>query len=92
MRELGKIESKHCKITVLHYNHKYLIRFETIDCEQTYRIREGTNASGMADLKRIVNEDFIASVMKRFKQMSSDFAAAIAEAKGEDEDEFDTIL
>ena len=92
MRELGQIDSKHCKITVFQHNHKYLIKFETRDYEQTYRLREGGNASGMADIKRIVNEDFIIAVMGRFKQMNSDFVAALTGAKDEDEDEFDVIL
>jgi len=92
MRELGQIESKLCKITVFQYNHKYLIKFETRDYEQTYRVREGGNASNMEDIKRIVNEDFIVSVMGRFKQMNSDFVTALTGEKDEDEDEFDMIL
>ncbi len=92
MRELGQIENKLCKITVFQHNHKYLVKFETRDYEQTYRIREGRNASNMADIKRIVNEDFIISVMGRFKQMNSDFVKALTGAQDEDEDEFDMIL
>jgi len=69
-----------------------LVKFETRDYEQTYRIREGGNASSMADIKNIVNEDFIISVMGRFKQMNSDFVKALTGAKDEDEDEFDVIL
>ena len=69
-----------------------VLKFETRDYEQTYRIREGRNASNMADIKRIVNEDFIVSVMGRFKQMNSDFVKALTGAQDEDEDEFDVIL
>jgi len=92
MRQLGQIESKLCKITVFQSNHKYLVKFETRDYEQTYRIREGKNANNMADIKRIVNEDFITSVMGRFKQMNNDFVKALTGARDEDEDEFDMIL
>ncbi len=92
MRELGQIESKLCKITVFNYNHKYIIKFETRDYEQSYRIREGSNASSMADIKRIITEDFVLTVMGRFKDMNSDFVKALTGARDEDEDEFDMIL
>lgn len=93
MRELGQIQSKLCKITVFNYNHKYIIKFETREYEQSYRIRESDNVRNMEDIKGIVNQDFIVSVMGRFKEMNNDFIKALTGAQDEEEeDEFDVIL
>jgi len=92
MREVGQINSKLCKITVFHYNHKYSIKFETSDYEQIYKVREGANVNGMEDVRRLVNDDFILTVMGRFKQMNTDFVRTLTGLEGDDEDEFDVIL
>lgn len=93
MRELGQINSKLCKkISVFHYNHKYSIKFEIGDFEQTYKVREGGKVNGMEDIKRLVNDEFVLTVLERFKGMNTDFIRALTGLEGEDEDEFDVIL
>jgi hypothetical protein len=75
MRVVGEIEHPECKITIFHWNNKYLIKLEMGPFEQTFKLNE-FDISSEADLKKILDEDFISKAMARFEDMSRSLAEA----------------
>lgn len=72
MRVIEEIAHPACKITIFSWNAKYLIKFETSQLEQTYKINE-SDVNGLGDIKKMINNDFITKVYQRFLEMSKDF-------------------
>jgi len=72
MRLVGQIPHQHYKISVFNYNAKYIIEVEVGPFKQTYKIPE-TEVTGMADIERLVDSEFLASITKRFLEMKEDF-------------------
>ena len=69
MRVVGEIPHPECKITIFHWNGKYLVKLELGPFEQTFKINE-LDITSEDDLRRIVNEEFISKAMARFADMS----------------------
>jgi hypothetical protein len=78
MRVIGEISHPECKITIFHWNNKYLLKLELGPFEQTFKINEFDVSSEDA-LKKMVNEDFISQAMARFADMSRSLADASEE-------------
>jgi hypothetical protein len=78
MRVVGEIEHPECKITIFHWNNKYLIKLEMGPFEQTFKLNE-FDISSETDLKKIVDEDFIDEAMARFADMSRSLSEATDE-------------
>lgn len=76
MRIVGEIPNAQCKITIFYWNNKYLIKLERGLIEQTYKVPE-LEVSGEEDVKKIVNEDFLAQVVGLFDKMEETLYAAI---------------
>jgi hypothetical protein len=75
MRVVKEIPHPECKITIFHWNNKYLIKLEAGPFEQTFKVNE-TDLSSEEDLYKIMNEDFIGDAMARFADMSRSIADA----------------
>ena len=78
MRVVGEIEHPECKITIFHWNNKYLIKLEMGPFEQTFKLNE-FDISSETDLRKIVDEDFIDEAMARFADMSRSLSEATDE-------------
>ncbi len=78
MRVVNEILHPDCKITIFHWNNKYLIKLEAGPFEQTFKINEFDLGSEQ-DLKKIVDEDFIRQAMARFADMSRSLSEATDE-------------
>lgn len=78
MRVVGEIEHPECKITIFHWNNKYLIKLETGPFEQTFKLNE-FDISSEADLRKIVDEEFVSKAMARFADMSLSLREATSE-------------
>jgi hypothetical protein len=78
MRVVGEIPHPECKITIFHWNNKYLIKLELGPFEQTFKIDE-YDLSSEEDLKKILDKDFIQQAMARFADMSRSLAEATDE-------------
>ncbi|MCU0418697.1 MAG: hypothetical protein MUC38_03490 [Cyclobacteriaceae bacterium] len=78
MRIVGEIPHPQCKITLFHWNNRYLIKLETSQLEQTFKVPE-YELSSEQDLKKIVDATFIETVLKRFSEMDAQWAKALAE-------------
>ncbi|MBL3656398.1 hypothetical protein [Fulvivirga sediminis] len=77
MRVVGEIPHKDCKITLFHWNGKYIIKIEQGSMEQSFKINE-LDITGENDLKEIVSEEFIQEVLKNFRSMFQVFSKAIS--------------
>lgn len=76
MRVVGEIPHPMCKITLLHWNNKYLIKLESGPFEQTFKVSE-FDITSEADLPKIVDAEFINKAMERFADMSRSLGQAI---------------
>lgn len=76
MRVVAEIPHRDCKITIFNWNNKYLIKFEQPYFEQTYKISE-FDVTGEDDVKALLSEEFVADVVKRFKEMGNSLAQAM---------------
>ena len=58
-------------------NQKYIIKFEQGTLEQSYKLSElDLTGGGANEIFQLLDEEFIASVVERFKSMRTDFSAA----------------
>jgi hypothetical protein len=78
MRVVGEIPHHECKITIFHWNNKYLIKLELGPFEQTFKVNE-FDVGSEAELKKMVSEEFIDQAMARFADMSR----SLSDASGE---------
>ncbi|MCB2407153.1 hypothetical protein [Hymenobacter lucidus] len=75
MRQLADIPHPDAKITLFSWNGKYLIKLEKGPLEQTYKVSE-MDVTSEADIRTLLDEEFIAAAVQRFAQMNQDLQAA----------------
>ncbi len=93
MRILGYIDHPVIKITVFQMDNKRAVKFESGLLEQTYKFRTGDHIENMEDIRRLVDNTFINTVLAEFSQMHRIKDNALGRfLPDEDEDEFDDIL
>jgi len=68
MRVVGEIAHPECKITIFHWNNRYLLKLEAGLLEQTFKVSE-YDINSEEDLKKILNEEFINRALERFQEM-----------------------
>ncbi|UII32502.1 hypothetical protein LVD17_01445 [Fulvivirga ulvae] len=71
MRVIGEIPHASCKITIFHWNGKYIVKIEQGLLEQSFKIDE-TELADPEEIKKILNEGFMQSVLRRFRDMHID--------------------
>lgn len=76
MRVVAELPRPDCKITIFSMNMKYIVKFEQGILEQTYKLSEIDVIDGVNSVFQILDEEFIAAVIARFKVMAEDFKAA----------------
>jgi predicted secreted protein len=76
MRVVSEITHPELKITIFHWNNRYLIKLEAGLFEQTYKIQE-YDVDSEEDVKKLVNDEFIRSAIDRFNQMAESLHHAI---------------
>ncbi|MCX8489895.1 MAG: hypothetical protein ORN54_02390 [Cyclobacteriaceae bacterium] len=69
MRIVGEIPHPELKITIFHWNNRYLIKLEAGPFEQTFKVEE-YDLSSEEEVRHIVNEEFIQQSIERFKDMA----------------------
>jgi len=69
MRIVGEIPHPELKITIFHWNNRFLIKLEAGLFEQTFKIHE-YDVSSEEEVKKLVDETFIKSAMTRFNEMA----------------------
>ncbi|HEU5292593.1 MAG TPA: hypothetical protein VFU05_18220 [Cyclobacteriaceae bacterium] len=68
MRIIGEIPHSQCKVTLYHWNNRYLIKLEKNGLEQTFKVDQFELASDK-DLQALVDELFIQKALIRFDDM-----------------------
>lgn len=76
MRVVAELPRPDCKITIHYMNMKYLVKIEQGPYEQTYKLSEIDLTDGVNTVFQILDEDFMTTVLSRFKTMSEDFSQA----------------
>jgi len=76
MRVIGEIPNPHCKITIFHWNNRYLIKLEQGLLEQTYKIQE-YDLSSEDELRSIVSPAFIEAALRQFETMGQSLRDAM---------------
>ena len=77
MRVLAELPHPECKITLFNMNQKYIVKFEQGTLEQSYKLSElDLSGGGVNEIFQILDEEFITTVIARFKTMRTDFSAA----------------
>lgn len=76
MRIIGEIPHTECKITLISWNEKYLIKIERGFCEQMFKISH-LDVADAADLKGRIDSEFIRKAVARFEEMHNDLAALL---------------
>jgi len=77
MRVIAELPHPDCKITLFNMNQKYIIKFEQGTLEQSYKLSElDLSGGGVDEIFQMLDEEFINTVVNRFKEMRRDFSAA----------------
>ncbi|MDB5021367.1 MAG: hypothetical protein JWQ28_2494 [Pedobacter sp.] len=77
MRIIAELPHPECKISLFNMNQKYIIKFEQGTLEQSYKLSElDLTGGGANEIFQILDEEFIATVVERFKAMRVDFSKA----------------
>lgn len=77
MRIIAELPHPDCKITLFNMNQKYIVKFEQGQIEQCYKLSElDLTGGGANEIFQIIDEEFMITVIDRFKMMRSDFSAA----------------
>ncbi|MES2652372.1 MAG: hypothetical protein V4663_11565 [Bacteroidota bacterium] len=77
MRILAELPHPNCKITLFNMNQKYIVKFEQGQLEQSFKLSElDLTGGGANEIFQMLDEEFIATVVERFKTMRADFSAA----------------
>jgi hypothetical protein len=76
VRVIGEIQHPECKITLFHWNNRYLIKLEQGLLEQTYKVPE-YDIGHEDDIKRLISEEFIAAALQQFEAMRNTLRQAL---------------
>jgi hypothetical protein len=68
MRIVSEAVHPACKITVYHWNNRFLIKVEQNDLEQTFKV-SALDLASEADVNRITSDEFIRECLERFDAM-----------------------
>jgi len=75
MRIVATIPHPHMKISIYHYNEKYIIEMEGGQYRQAYKI-SADSVAGLEGAKALCTPDLIEGTLNRFSGMHADFAKA----------------
>ncbi|WP_199118877.1 hypothetical protein [Pedobacter sp. ASV28] len=77
MRIIAELPHPQCKISIFSMNQKYIVKFEQGPYEQSYKLAElDLMGGGVNEVFQIIDEEFITTVIERFKSMRTDFVTA----------------
>ncbi|MBX2916138.1 MAG: hypothetical protein KF856_12780 [Cyclobacteriaceae bacterium] len=64
------------KITLYHWNNRYLLKLEWDLFEQTFKVPEW-DVTSEADIDQILNDEFVAAAVNRFNEMAATLGKAL---------------
>jgi hypothetical protein len=75
MRVVREISHPDCKITIYHWNNRYLVKIEQGTLEQTFKVPE-FDLTSEEDLLDALDAEFLHQTLERFRQMGQSFHEA----------------
>jgi hypothetical protein len=76
MRVVKEIHYQQFKITIFHWNNRYLIKLESGSFEQTFKISE-LDVLSEAEVLALLDETFLKEAVTRFDEMANSLHTAI---------------
>jgi hypothetical protein len=76
MRVVKEIPYQQFKITIFHWNNRYLIKLESGSFEQTFKISE-LDVLSEAEVLALLDETFLKEAVTRFDEMANSLHTAI---------------
>lgn len=76
MRVIAELPHPDFKISIFSMNQKFIVKIERGILEQSYKISEMDITDGVNSVFELLDEEFLATVTARFKEMGADFKAA----------------
>jgi len=76
MRYIKDIANNRFKISIYHWNNKYIIKIESGMYEQTYKIDE-YEVTNVEEIEKCMDLVFLAKVTTRFEAMRDDFGDSL---------------
>jgi hypothetical protein len=76
MRVVKEIPYQQFKITIFHWNNRYLIKLESGSFEQTFKISE-LDVLSEAEMLALLDETFLKEAVTRFDEMANSLHTAI---------------
>lgn len=92
MRIVGYIEHPKYKVTIMHMNLRYALKFEIGGIEQTYKIRESETISSPKDIELLITDDILERIADQFEAMESIRHDILKAAVVDGEDDFEEII
>lgn len=75
MRVVGEIPHPEIKITIFHWNNRFLLKLEWGPFEQTFKVDEYEFTSD-EEVKTIINDEFLKEALIRFQEMAKSLQKA----------------
>lgn len=76
MRVVKEIPYQHFKITIFHWNNRYLIKLESGSLEQTFKISE-LDVFSEEEVLALLDQTFLEQALHRFDDMAGSLSLAI---------------
>ncbi len=76
MRIVAEIPYPQFKITIFHWNNRYLVKLESGSLEQTFKISE-FDVSSEEEVRSILDDGFLREALARFEEMSASLSKAL---------------
>lgn len=92
MRIVGYIEHPKYKITIMHMNLRYALKFEIGGIEQTYKIRQSDTINSPRDIENLVTEDIFERIDRQFAAMESIRHDILKLTPKEGDEDFEEII
>ena len=93
MRIIGHIEHPQLKVTLFKMDNKFSVKLESGVYEQTYKFRQSKDLETTEDLKKLIDPEFIESVLLEINRMHQIRTKAFNRyLPATEADEFETII
>lgn len=73
MRIIAELPHPDFKISILNMNHKFIVKIEQGNLEQSFKVAEADLLDGVNSVFELMDEKFLKSVSARFVEMRKDF-------------------
>ncbi len=80
MRVINEKVVEGCKVTLYHWNNRYIIKLEHGLLEQTFKVSE-FDVLDEAELLRLLDAEFVQQALNRFTDMGQSIHAALERAQ-----------